>query len=120
MRGDVKVKIGRKSHTLRLTLGSVEDIPADSTSSPAVPFMPASVLNALAQNLYSMHDVRVIIEAGIAGSSADLSYDDVFEAKALKDTAKIALDLLMSFYGIDPSGKAVAAPETVETEASTS
>lgn len=120
MRGDVKLKIGRKTHALRLTLGSVEDIPPDTTSSPAVPFMPASVLNALAQNLYSMNDVRVIIEAGIAGAGADVSYEDIFDAHALKGTAKIALDLLMSFYGIDASGKADAAPETVETEATTS
>lgn len=117
MRGDVPVKVGGKTHKLRLTLGAVEDIPADPLVTPPLPFLPASVLNLLAQSTYSMRDVRVVVEAGIQGAGASVTYEEIFDALGIKGTGKVALDLMLAFYGIDASGKAVAAPETVETEA---
>lgn len=107
----VPVKIGRKTHKLKLTLGSVEDIPADDTNGTVVPFMPAQTLNALASSVYSMRDVRVVVEAGLEGGEVKLDYDAVFDALGMKATGKVALDLLLDFFGIDQSGKADAAPD---------
>lgn len=120
MRGDVSVEVKGSTHKLRLTLGSVENIPPDASISPPMPFLPGNVLNALFGNTYSMREVRVVVEAGIQGGEADVTYEAIFDAHGIKGTAKIALDLMMAFYGIDASGKAAAAPETVETEATAS
>lgn len=120
MRGDVTAKVGKTTHRLRLTLGAVEDIPADTSITPAMPFLPANVLRSLNANAYTMREVRVVVEAGIRGAEASVTYDDLFDALGMAGTAKLALDLMLAFYGIELSGKAAAAPEAVKTEATAS
>jgi hypothetical protein len=115
MRGDVTIK-GKKAYKLRLTLGAMEDIPADDSSSPPVPFLPANVLNQLATNIYSARDVRVVVEAGISGAGLNVSYDQIVEDAGFQAAATGARKLLMSFFGIESSGKADAAPEKATKE----
>lgn len=104
MFGDVKFG----DHTLRLTLGALEKV-AETDPAPGV------IHDALLTGIYTLQEIRVVLDAGIEASGAQTTSSDLIEAEGLRACAEGAQELLRLFM-LGPKRAAEQASREAETE----